>query len=1053
MRPRWCISAVVDRWRRWRARRPGGRAGRWRLGVSALAVLVLTAGLAVLLAVVYGLAWPPVLVAIVGTLPALYLAWLAVPGVVSRSEPAAAKPPVFGCAVGRWDPVQLGVHQVIGRGPMPAYVRRPHDELLEAVLDPAVPGSRLVVVRGGSSTGKTRAAYQAVAARLGDWQLDYPLDSGALAARLEMPIPAGTVLWLGELRQYADADGGAAVLARVADVLAGEGLLVITTIWPEQWTTYTGATRSGADPAGTAGRLLERLPELTGSDPAEVDPARGGVIDVPDHFTAADLQAVASSGDQVLAEAAAAAGQGGQVTQYLAGVPELLARYSRPGGDPYGQAVITASMDAIRLGHASPLPPELIQEAAVGYLTGPQRTKPIATWRDTALAWATEELNGAVRALQPLPPAAGTGVEGYQVADYLDQHARRTRQDQLGPPSLWDAVTEHVASASDLTRLGGAARGRGLYRYAAALWTKAAALGSMEAAARLIPLLRQISPDAAALAARWAAAHVALGDPQDVTWLCGALRDAWDSDAAHTLAAKGAAHASLGNPRDIAFLLRDLSAAGESEAVSALLAREPAAHAGLGDPGAVAGLLWALREAGDSDAAHDLATRAAAHANLGDQEHVAFLLRELTAGARDAAHVLATRAAAHTSLDDPGAVTQLLRALRQAVEDDAVSALLARDPAAQVSPGDPRDIASLLGELREAGDGDAASALAIRAAAHTSLDDPGAVAQLLGALRWAGNSDATKALLARDPAANASLGYPLAVTWLLEALREAGDSDAAHALATRAAAHTSLGNPRAVADLLHALHTAGDSDAVAVLLARDPVAHVSIGDPTPLTRLGDPTAIAWLLEALREAGDGDAARALAARAAAHTSLYNPGIVASLLKTLRKAGDSAAVTALLARDPAANTSLGNPTAIAWLLEALREAGHSNAARALATRAAIHANLVNTSDVARLLEALREAGDSNAARALATRAGTHASLDHPQAVAVLLHELREAGRSNAARALARRAANAGMFDLFSQACPDEAAIYPFGREPDGIPSRDWKWREPPAETRGR
>ena len=68
-------------------------------------------------------------------------------------------------------------------------------------------------------------------------------------------------------------------------------------------------------------------------------------------------------------------------------------------------------------------------------------------------------------------------MAGYQVADYLDQHGRRTRQDQLGPASLWDALTTHAASARDLTRLAQAARDRGLYRHAAALWTTAVTAG------------------------------------------------------------------------------------------------------------------------------------------------------------------------------------------------------------------------------------------------------------------------------------------------------------------------------------------------------------------------------------------------------------------------------------------------------------------------------------------------------------------------------------------------------------------------------------------------
>jgi len=48
LRAEWCIPAVMDRWRRCRSRRPGGRAGGRHAGVTALAVLAVTAALAVL---------------------------------------------------------------------------------------------------------------------------------------------------------------------------------------------------------------------------------------------------------------------------------------------------------------------------------------------------------------------------------------------------------------------------------------------------------------------------------------------------------------------------------------------------------------------------------------------------------------------------------------------------------------------------------------------------------------------------------------------------------------------------------------------------------------------------------------------------------------------------------------------------------------------------------------------------------------------------------------------------------------------------------------------
>lgn len=156
------------------------------------------AGAALLLAFLFHLGAAAVAAAILATVPTAYLTWKALP--TTAKKPPQARP------AAEWKPVELGVHQVIGGGPMPTYIRRPHDDLLRAVLHPAESASRLVVVRGGSSTGKTRAAYEAVAGQLAHWQLDYPLNVAALKERLDSGIPRRTVLWLGELRQYADAD-------------------------------------------------------------------------------------------------------------------------------------------------------------------------------------------------------------------------------------------------------------------------------------------------------------------------------------------------------------------------------------------------------------------------------------------------------------------------------------------------------------------------------------------------------------------------------------------------------------------------------------------------------------------------------------------------------------------------------------------------------------------------------------------------------------------------------------------------------------------------------
>ena len=899
--------------------------------------------------------------------------------------------------IGEWEPAALGVHPPAGGTPggsMPPYIRRPHDEKLRTVLDPAVADSRLVVVRGDAGAGKSRAAYEAVADRLPDWPLEYPPTPAALAARLEAGIPAGTVLWLGELRRYAEADGGAPVLHRLADLLGGEGHIVITTVWPEHWAIYVaaaGARRGAGDPVRVAGRLVFGLDELAVF--ADPNPAYGGVVDVPARFTAEELAAAAGRGDPVLAAAAAAAGPDGRVAQYLAGGRELLDRYAGPGGDPGGQAIIAAAMDAARFGHAAPLPGGLLREAASGYLPGAGTRSGLD---EASLEWAGAEVNGAaVRAIESVPA-------GYRIAGYLDQHGHRTRRDQVGPASLWDALADRAAETGtgDLTRLAQAAQDRGLYRHAAALWTAAVSAGSADAARRLVGCLRDVRPGDVAAAARWAADRVRLDDPWDLARLLEDLQAAGAGDAIRALLARDPARAVTVDYRwDAIELVGALHTTGAGDAVDALAARI-VADFDLEDLPDVASLLVALHRAGAGDAIRALVAREPArHADPEEPAEIAVLLEALhTAGASDAVRALATWAANDADIERPQALARLLKALRAVGADDAFGVLLARDPVGHGRFDDPWEAAALLAELRAAGAGDAVQALLARVrdpACLGSIDYTDSVAWLLEELRAAGADDAIRAVLDRDPASHATFYDLQGVGRLATELHAVGDSEAVRTLATRLADYISgLNSPEWLAEQLEGFRAAG-GDAVRILLDGDPAGHASLDHP------GD---VAWLLDELVAAGAGDQVRVL-----------------------------------LARDPGGQARLDHPQDVARLLTALRAAGAGDAARALAIRAAEGASLEDPYAVARLLEELHAAGDPVQVLLDRDPAG-EVSLgpDRRRGVARLLTALRTAGAADAARALAARAADAGMFGLVW-----DRAGFPFGREPDGAPSPPWAW----------
>ena len=181
------------------------------------------------------------------------------------------------------DPFALEVHRPVQpEDPQPAlpalptYVPREHDiELGSAVRAAAEGGSGIAVLVGGSSTGKTRACWEALQLlrdRPEKWRLWHPIDpSRPDAALRELPaIGPRTVVWLNEAQFYLDvADGGLGerVAAGVAGAAAGPGPRpgagaghAVAAILGRPDLPPGGRRRSACPGAGAAGRPRHRRP-------------------------------------------------------------------------------------------------------------------------------------------------------------------------------------------------------------------------------------------------------------------------------------------------------------------------------------------------------------------------------------------------------------------------------------------------------------------------------------------------------------------------------------------------------------------------------------------------------------------------------------------------------------------------------------------------------------------------------------------------------------------------------------------------------------------------
>ena len=782
---------------------------------------------------------------------------------ISPSPPPgeADRRPPGGVRVREADPRWLGVHETISvpgspEDGMPEYVPRDIDAAESGIrgkVAAAAARGGFVLLVGGSSVGKTRCAVEAVRALLPDWWLVHPAGPAEVAALAAAP-PARAVVWLDELQRYLDGEHGLAGGMIRALLNAPGPVVIMGTLWADRYTTYTSVPAPGG--ADTHAREREVLdlaaviriaPEFS---PAEQDRAR-----------------VAAARDARLRAALEADGYG--LIQTLAAAPQLVARWQdAQTADPYRWAVLTAALDAARLGARAPLSADFLRAAAPGYCTSQQRAEAPDNWFEQALAYATARLHGAAAALAPA--GAGMGqIAGYTVADYLLQHASRERRYVRVPASTWDALC-HVRDPDDAARLADSARDRLLYCYAIPLYQHAADADDGDAAWQLAGLLEKRGDLDGAVQVLRAAADA--GDGNAARRLAGLLEERGDLDGAVQVL-RAAADAGDGNAaRELAGLLvergdldglRARADVGDGDAareLAGLLVERGdldglRARADVGDGDAARRLAGLLEERGDLDEATQILR---ARADAGDKD-AAFRLAELLAQCGDldglraradagdwwAARRLAELLAGRGDLDT-------LRARADAGDEDAAFRL------AELleERGDLDEAAQILRARADAGDKDAAFRLAELLEERGDLDE---AAQILRARADAGDKDAA-----------GGLAWLLAGRGDLDGLRtraDAGDGYAAARLAEMLAgrgdldtlrARTDAGDQHAARGLAGLLYGRGDLDGLRT--------RADDGDWFAARALVDLLIKRGDLDSLRaraDAGDGLAARHVA----------------------------------------------------------------------------------------------------------------------------------------------------------------------------------------------
>ena len=361
---------------------------------------------------------------------------------------------------------------------LPPYIPRTHDRVLRKLVKMAHKRSVMAVLVGGSSTGKTRACWEAICTLPRGWRIWHPVSptrpEALWTALQDELIGPRTVIWLNETQFYLDIKSGGLgelIAASLRDLIRTPErgpVLILGTLWPEYWELLTRRPSPvAADPHSQARALLETRS-----------------IIVPERFERQDLTDLPTefASDPRIVEATKQTD--GRVTQFLAGGFELVNRYQL--ATPEARALITAAMDARRF--TQEVSSEFLRSAAPGYLDNDTWNILGDNWFEEGLEYATKRCLGVPGPLTKVklrPGQPNSTRITYQLSDYLEEVARAQRKHAIPPQTFWDAAAKFAQTIDDVLELAYSAYSRGRFRCAAELYIHAAKAGHLEALAYL----------------------------------------------------------------------------------------------------------------------------------------------------------------------------------------------------------------------------------------------------------------------------------------------------------------------------------------------------------------------------------------------------------------------------------------------------------------------------------------------------------------------------------------------------------------------------------------